>query len=61
MATNTFDRRILISDSESLERLTRVMADNTPKKPISEHPFSSDESAMDTVLITLSLHDALPI
>ena len=43
MATNTFDRRILISDSESLERLTRVMADNTPKKPISEHPFSSDE------------------
>ncbi|MFR4970064.1 MAG: hypothetical protein ACLTDC_05635 [Lachnospiraceae bacterium] len=39
MATNTFDRRILISDSESLERLTRVMADNTPKKPISEHPF----------------------
>lgn len=43
MATNTFDRKILISDSESLERLARIMAYNTPKQPISEHPFSNED------------------
>ena len=43
MATSTFERKIVISDPESLKRLAKVMADNTPKKPISEHPFSNEE------------------
>lgn len=43
MATSTFERKIVISDPESLKRLAKVMADKTPKKPISEHPFSSEE------------------
>ena len=40
MATSTFERKIVISDLESLKRLAKTMADKTPKKPISEHPFS---------------------
>lgn len=43
MATSTFERKIVISNPESLQRLERVMADQTPKKPISEHPFSSED------------------
>ena len=43
MATSTFKRKIVISNPESLQRLERVMYDQTPKKPISEHPFSSED------------------
>ena len=43
MATSTFERKIVISNSESLQRLEKVMADKTPKKPISEHPFSNED------------------
>lgn len=43
MATSTFERKIVISDSESLKRLAKVMAGKTPKKPISEHPFSAED------------------
>ena len=31
MATSTFERKIVISNPESLQRLERVMADQTPK------------------------------
>lgn len=43
MATSTFERKIVISNPESLQRLEKVMADKTPKKPISEHPFSNED------------------
>lgn len=43
MATSTFERKIIINNPESLRRLERVMADQTPKKPISDHPFSSED------------------
>lgn len=43
MATSTFERKIVISIPESLQRLERVMAGQTPKKPISEHPFSRED------------------
>ena len=43
MATSTFERKIVINDFESLKRLANIMADNTPKKLISEHPFSNEE------------------
>ena len=43
MATSTFERKIVISAPESLKCLAKVMTDKTPKKPISEHPFSSEE------------------
>ena len=43
MATSTFEKKITISKPEALQRLEKVMADNTPKKPISEHPFSDED------------------
>ena len=43
MATSTFERKIVITNPESLQRLEQIMADETPKKSISEHPFSSED------------------
>ena len=43
MATSTFERKIVINNPESLRRLEKVMADKTPIKPISEHPFSNED------------------
>lgn len=43
MATSTFERKIVISSPEALRRLEKVMADQSPKAPISEHPFSSED------------------
>lgn len=43
MATSTFERKIVIDNPESLQRLEKIMADQTPKKPISEHPFSRED------------------
>ena len=43
MATSTFERKIIVNNLESLRRLEKIMADQTPKKPISTHPFSSED------------------
>lgn len=40
MATNTFERKIVIRDSESLDKLTKVINSEPPVKPLSKHPFS---------------------
>lgn len=43
MATNTFDRRIKLNTTESVKRLMKVMQEDAPAKPLSQHPFSSAE------------------
>lgn len=43
MATNTFVRRIEISDKEALLKLMQVITSEAPQKPLSEHPFSETE------------------
>ncbi len=43
MATSTFERKIEITDLESLKKLASVMASEPPKEPLSEHPFSDTE------------------
>lgn len=40
MATSTFERKIIINNPKSLERIEEIMNDNSPRKPISDHPFS---------------------
>ena len=40
MATSTFERKIIINNPESLKRLEKVMADQTPKKLISEEEMN---------------------
>lgn len=42
MATSTFDRKIEITDMESLKKLMKIMSADAPK-PISEHPFSDND------------------
>lgn len=41
MATNTFERKIEITDTESLKKLVKLMASESPKQPLSNHPFST--------------------
>jgi hypothetical protein len=43
MATSTFERKIEISDTESLKKLIDVMTTDIPEKPLSTHPFSNAE------------------
>lgn len=43
MATNTFDRRIELNDVEAVKKLIQILSDDTPQKPLSEHPFSSQD------------------
>ncbi len=43
MATNTFERKIEISDPESIKKLADVMAKKTSGRPLSEHPYTAAE------------------
>ena len=40
MATSTFERKIEITDLESIKKLMSVMAKDAPKNPLSNHPFT---------------------
>ena len=43
MSTSTFDRRIEITDSESVKKLLAIMAKEPSKDPISRHPYTEVE------------------
>ena len=43
MATSTFDRKIELNTTESVKKLMEVMQEDSPVKPLSQHPFSSVE------------------
>lgn len=43
MATNTFEREIVIRDPESVKKLFAVMSDETSTRPLSEHPYTAAE------------------
>ena len=43
MATSTFERKIEITDPESVKKLMDVMANDAPKTPFSDHPYTTQE------------------
>lgn len=43
MATNTFDRRIEITDPKAVKRLYELMTKEVPDKPLSDHPYTAVE------------------
>ena len=43
MSTNTFDRRIAITESKDVERLLDIMQEETPIRPLSEHPYTQND------------------
>ena len=51
MATNTFERKIEIKSKESIDKLIHVMKSEAPKKPLSEHPFSTKERERSEALL----------
>ena len=43
MATCTFERKIEISDPESIKKLLNVMNGEAPRRPLSENPYTAAE------------------
>ena len=43
MATNTFERKIELNTPESIKKLAEIMEADAPVKPLSTHPFSTEE------------------
>ena len=43
MATSTFERKIEITDPESVKRLISVMENEAPAEPLSKQPYSEAE------------------
>ncbi len=43
MATNTFERKIEITDPKAVKKLMEVMEKDAPKTPFSEHPYTEQE------------------
>ena len=43
MATSTFERKIELTDPESVKKLLAVLAADAPKEKLSEHPFTDTE------------------
>ena len=43
MPTNTFDHEIVIRNPESVEKLFAVISSDTPRRPLSETPFTAAE------------------
>lgn len=43
MATNTFERKIEISDPESVKKLFTIMTKEKPQEPLSTHPYTTAE------------------
>lgn len=42
MATSTFERKIEITDPDSMKKLIAVMTKDVPEKPFSEHLYTAD-------------------
>lgn len=51
MSTNTFDRRIAITESKDVERLLDIMQEETPIRPLSEHPYAQEERQRSEALL----------
>ncbi len=43
MATSTFERKIEITNADSVKTLISVMENNAPTKSLSEHPYTYRE------------------
>ena len=43
MATNTFERKIEVSDIGSVKKLVDIMAEDVSVSPLTTHPFSEIE------------------
>ena len=43
MATSTFDRKIEITDPESVKKLMYIMSEEAPGSPLSKHPYSETD------------------
>lgn len=43
MATSTFERKLEITDLDSLKKLMKIVESDKPAAPLSDHPYSDSE------------------
>lgn len=51
MPTNTFDRKLEITDPDSIRKLIQVMASEPVNEPLSKHPYSQQERERSVLLL----------
>lgn len=51
MSTNTFDRRIVITNPKEIERLLSIMQEEPPIRLLSEHPYTQEERRRSEALL----------
>lgn len=51
MATSTFERKIEITDPESLKKLIDLINAETPTEPLSRHPYSDADRERSDLLL----------
>ncbi len=51
MATSTFERKIEITDPQSVKKLITVMEKDAPTKPLSDHPYTQKERERSVLLL----------
>lgn len=61
MPTNTFDRKLEISDPESVKRLIAVMEDKAPTKVLSDHPYTQQEREKSKSLLSQCLARSIDV
>lgn len=55
MATSTFERKIEITDAEAVKKLWMVVLEDTPKKSLSDRPYTAAERERSDKLLELCL------
>lgn len=51
MATSSFERKIVITDSKSVKKIVKIMSDERPKGRVSNRPFSETERRRSEALL----------
>ena len=51
MATSSFERKIVITDPKSIEKLAQILSDERPKERASNHPFSEADRKRSEALL----------
>lgn len=51
MATSTFERKIVVTDPKAIDKLSKIMSDETPSKPITRSSFSSEKRVRGEALL----------
>lgn len=56
MSTNTFERKITLTNDEDVKALMKIVESDIPKQALSEHPFSLNDRLRGEELLKRGLY-----